>query len=63
MPILTVILIFIAIGILLALVNKYGPPYIDPKFIWLINAVVFIATIVWLMKISGLWAYLSRVTV
>jgi ABC-type dipeptide/oligopeptide/nickel transport system permease subunit len=63
MPLLTVVLILIAVGILLALVNKYGPPYVDGTILRIINIVVILAVIVWLLKIVGVWEYLSKVTV
>jgi len=45
------------------LVNKYGPPYIDSKFIVFINIIAVVATIIWLMKVFGVWEYLSKLTV
>lgn len=63
MPLLTVVLVLLVVGVLLALINMYGPPYVDAKFIRLINIVAVVASILWLLKIFGVWAYLSRVTV
>lgn len=63
MPILTVILVILAIGALVALINTYGPPYIDAKFIKLINVVAIIGVIIWIMAVFGVWDYLKRVTV
>jgi len=63
MPILVVVLVFVAIGILLTLLNKYGPPLIDPTILKILNAVIIIATLIWLLKVSGIWAYLARVTI
>lgn len=53
MPILTIILVLIAIGVLLWLVNSYIP--LDSKIKWILNAVIIIAIVIWLLKISGLW--------
>ena len=63
MPLLTVVLVLIVVGVLLTLVNKYGPPYIDPKILTLINIVVMVAVILWVLQVFGVWAYLSKVTV
>lgn len=63
MPLLTVVIVLIVVGVLLALVNKYGPPFIDPWMIRLINVVVAVAVIIWLCKAFGVWDYLARVTV
>lgn len=61
MPILTIVLTLIVIGVLLYLVNTYIP--LEPMFKKLINIVVIIATCVWLLKIVGLWAYLTNVRI
>jgi hypothetical protein len=63
MPLLTIVLILLAVGILLWLLNTYGKSFIDPKMLWLINAVVTIVVIIWLMKVFGVWAYISQVKV
>lgn len=63
MPLLIIILVLLAIGALLALINTYGSPYVDAKFIKLINAVAVIGSIVWLLYVFGVWDYLKRVTV
>ena len=63
MLLLTVVLVLIVVGVLLALVNRYGPPYIDVKFLRLINIVTIIATVIWLAKVFGIWEYLTKITV
>ena len=63
MPILTIILVLLAVGALVALINNYGSPYVDAKFIKLINFVAIVGTIIWLLFILGVWDYLKRVTV
>jgi len=63
MPLLTVVLVLIVVGVLLALVNRYGPPYIDIKFLRLINIVTIVAAIIWLAKVFGVWDYLTKITV
>ena len=63
MPLLTVVIVLIVVGVLLALVNKYGPPFIDAKFIQLINIVTVVAAILWLLQVFGVWSYLSSIKV
>jgi hypothetical protein len=63
MPLITVIIVLLVVGCLLALINIYGPPYIDAKFIRLINIVAVVASTIWLLKVFGVWAYLSKMTV
>jgi hypothetical protein len=63
MPLLTVVIVLLVVGVLLAIINMYGPPYVDAKILRIINAVVIIAVILWLLRIFGVWAYLSKVTV
>lgn len=63
MPLLTVVLVLLVVGVLLAVINMYGSPYIDAKILKIINAVVIIAVILWLLRVFGVWAYISQVTV
>jgi hypothetical protein len=60
MPLLTVLLILIAAGVLLWLVNSYIP--MDRKIKSILNVVVVII-VVWLLKIFGLFHYLSDIIV
>jgi hypothetical protein len=59
MPILTVLLILIAAGVLLWLVNSYIP--MDGKIKSIFNVVVVIIVVVWLLKVFGLFHYLSDI--
>jgi hypothetical protein len=63
MPLITVVLVLIAVGVLLALINTYGKAYIDATILRILNAFVIIVVIIWLLRILGVWAYLSKVTV
>jgi hypothetical protein len=56
MPLLTVLLILIAAGVLLWLVNSYIP--MDGKIKSILNVVVVIIVVVWLLKVFGLFHYL-----
>lgn len=57
MPILTIIIVLILVGILLWFVNVWIP--MDPKVKQILNVVVIIVLVVWLFKVFGLWALLS----
>ena len=61
MPLLTVCLVLIAIGVLLWLVNAYIPMAAPIKMA--LNIVVLVVVVVWLMKVFGLWEYLSQVRI
>lgn len=61
MDLIQVVVILVVIGVLLWLVNNYIPMQASIKRI--MNGVVVIAVILWLTKIFGVWAYLSRVRV
>jgi len=52
MPLLTVLLILIVVGVILWLVNTYIP--MDGKIKNILNVVVVIAVIIWLLKVFGL---------
>lgn len=60
MSILTILIVLIAIGIILWLINNYLP--LDATIKKIINVVVIIAIIIWLFKVFGLWAHLSQAT-
>lgn len=61
MPLITVVLILIVVGILLWLVNQFIP--MDAKIKNILNIVVVIAVILWLLNVFGLFTYLSAVRV
>jgi hypothetical protein len=56
-------LVLIVVGVVLALINTYGRPYIDATILRILNVFVIVVVIIWLLKILGVWAYLSKVTV
>jgi hypothetical protein len=58
MPIINIALVLIVIGVLMWLVNNYIPMAYSIKSI--LNAVVVIATVVWVLRVSGLWADLAQ---
>ena len=61
MPLLTVLLILIVVGVILWLVNTYIP--MDGKIKNILNVVVVIAVIIWLLKVFGLFDSLKSLKV
>jgi hypothetical protein len=58
MPLLTVLLVLIAAGVVLWLVNSFIP--MDGKIKSILNVVVVIVVIIWLLKVFGLFHYLQN---
>lgn len=61
MPVFTIIIVLIAAGVLLWLVNTYIP--MDRKIKNILNAVVVIVVVIWLLKVFGVFDYLMGLTV
>lgn len=61
MPLITVILALIAVGVLLWLVNVYIP--MQPPIKQILNAIVIIVVVVWLLRVFGIWAALSSIRI
>ena len=61
MPLLTIIIVLIVVGVLLYLINRYIP--MDSKIKTILNIVVVICVIVWLLKAFGVWGGLNNVRV
>ena len=58
MPILTVLIILIVVGVLLWLINTYVPMQRTIKNI--LNGVVVIIVVIWLLKVFGLLSSLQH---
>jgi hypothetical protein len=58
MPLVTVVITLGVVGLLLWLVNRFIPMQGQIKSI--LNGVVVIAVVLWIMKIFGLFEYLSQ---
>jgi hypothetical protein len=58
MPLVTVVLTLLVIGVLLWLVNRFIPMQSQIKGI--LNAVVVIAVVLWLLRVFGLFSYLTQ---
>jgi len=61
MPILTIIIVLIVVGVLLWLVNTYVP--MDGKIKNILNVVVIICVVIWLLKVFGVFSSMSNVKV
>lgn len=61
MPILTIVIVLIVVGVLLWLINNYIP--MDRKIKNLLNAVVVIGVVLWLLKAVGVWDSLKSVKI
>lgn len=61
MPILTVLIVLVVVGIILYLINAYVP--MDSKIKSILNVVVVILVIIWLLKVFGLFAAIGNVKV
>jgi hypothetical protein len=58
MPLLTILIVLIVAGLLLWLANNYIP--MDQKIKNILNVVIVVVVIVWLLKVFGIFAYLSK---
>jgi hypothetical protein len=61
MPLVTIVVVLIVVGVLLWLINTYIP--MDRKIKNILNAVVVIVVVIWLLQVFGLIGSLSNVRV
>lgn len=61
MPLLTVVLVLIAVGVLVWIANSV--PWIDPTFKNIIKWVAIIGVVIWICSLFGLFGHLSAVHV
>lgn len=61
MPLITVVVTLIVVGVLLWAMHQYIP--IDPKIAQLIDIVVIVAVVIWLLRIFGLFSYMGGIQV
>lgn len=61
MPLMSVLLTLVVVGVLLWLVNTYVP--MDGKIKQILNAVAVIATVLWLLNVFGLFTRLGAIHV
>jgi len=63
MPLLTIIITLLVVGVILWLINTYASAVVDAKMIKLINIIVVIFVVLWLLQILGVWGYMTNVRV
>lgn len=61
MPLITILLVLIVVGVILWLINEYVP--MDAKIKRIINIVAVIIVVIWLLRALGVWGYLEKVQV
>jgi low temperature requirement protein LtrA len=61
MPLVTLVMYLVIVGVLLWLVNNYVP--MDGKIRQIINVVVVVVVVVWLLGVFGVMGPLSRIRV
>lgn len=61
MPILTILIVILVVGVILWLINSYIPMQHTIKSI--LNAVVVIVLVIWLLKVFGVLDSLQNITV
>jgi hypothetical protein len=61
MPLITLVIVLIVVGVLLWLVNNYIP--MDRKIKQILNIVVVIGVVLWLLNVFGLFKGLSSIHV
>ena len=59
MPLVTIVITLIVVGVLLWLVNTYIP--MDGKIKKILNIVVVIMVVLWLLNVFGLWGHLRNI--
>jgi hypothetical protein len=61
MPLMTIVIVLIVVGVLLWLINTYIP--MDRKIKNILNVVVVVFVVIWLLQAFGLMGSLSNVRV
>ncbi|MEI9810084.1 MAG: Thivi_2564 family membrane protein [Bacteroidota bacterium] len=61
MPLLTIFLVLIVVGVILWLINTYIP--MDRKIKNILNVVAVVVLIIWLLQVFGLLSYLKSLRV
>jgi hypothetical protein len=61
MPLITVVIYLILVGVLLWLVNNYIP--MDGKIKQIVNILVVVVVVIWLLQVFGVMGPLSRIRI
>jgi len=59
MPLITIVITLIVVGVLLWLVNTYIP--MDGKIKKILNIVVVVVVVLWLLNVFGVWGHLRSI--
>lgn len=61
MSLLNILIAIIVVGVLLWIINTFIP--MDRKIKQIFNIVVVVVLIIWLLKVFGLFSYLTNITI
>jgi hypothetical protein len=61
MSILYIVLVLIVVGVALWLINTYIP--MDVKIKKILNVAIVVLIVIWLLKVSGVWASMASARV
>lgn len=61
MPLITVVLTLAAVAVILYLLTTYGKAKMDPTIFSLIWWIIVVATVIWLLQLTGIFAYFANV--
>ena len=61
MPLLTILFVLIAVGVVLWAINNFIP--MDRKIKYILNVVVVIVLLVWLLNVFGVYDYLKNIKI
>ena len=61
MPLISIVLSLVVVGLVLWLLEKYVP--MEPTIKRAIHIIVVVVVVIWLLKVFGLWGYLFSVHV
>ena len=61
MPLVTLVVILIVVGILLGMVNRYIP--MDAKIKSILNIIVVIGVVLWLLQVFGLMGPINAIRI
>ena len=59
MPLITIVITLVVVGVLLWLVNTYIP--MDGKIKKILNIAVVVMVVIWLLNVFGVWGHLRDV--
>ena len=61
MPLVTLVIYLVIVGVLLWLINNYIP--MDGKIKQIINILVIVVVVIWLLQVSGVMGPLNRIRI